>query len=272
MKIEIESLDNGRLFVNREYLDLLRAHRLKDADSLWNVSSDPVKKVVKDRGTERLFLDGVEFFIKRCSPISLKEKVKSAFSLKFRNFDALNEWNALLRFHELGLNTMTPVAAGFLSDGRTFILSLGLQNYKRASEIFHGLNDEPKKKDLIEKIASLAGKMHSNGIGHQDFYLVHMFVMNDSSEIYLIDLQRCIMEKPLPRRWMIKDLGQLYFSSRDYVNDNDVKLFIADYGKYFDGKNPLDAKSLRDAVLRKADKIKSHTDKILKRRASRRQA
>ena len=272
MKIETEILDNGRLFVNRAFLDMLRAHKLTSTSSIWNVSSDPVKKVVKERGTEKLFLDDVEFFIKRCSLISLKEKVKSAFSLKFRNFDALNEWNALLRFHELGLNTMTPVASGALPDGRTFVLTLGLQDYRRASEIFPELQDAAKKKDLIEKIASLAGRMHANGIGHQDFYLVHMFVMNTAQDIYLIDLQRCIVVENLAKRWIIKDLGQLYFSSRGYVDDKDVEFFISEYGKCFKGKSPLDDRKLRDSILRKAEKIKNHTDKIIRRRASRRQA
>lgn len=272
MKITTEIIDNGRLFVNSEFMDLLRAHKLTSVSALWSVSSDPVKKVVKERGTEKLLLDGTEYFIKRCSLSSIKERVKSAFSLKFRYFDAMNEWNALLRFHELGLNTMTPVAAGSLPDGRTLVLTLGLRNYRRASEIFPELQDAAVKKDLIQKIAVLAGKMHANGIGHQDFYLVHMFVMNDSQDIYLIDLQRCILGKELARRWIIKDLGQLYFSARDHVSDDDISFFISEYNKCFSGKSPLEDKKLRDSILKKAGKIKAHTEKILKRRASRRQA
>jgi len=272
MKIETEIFDNGRLFINREFSGVLRANGLTDVLSIWKVSSNPVKKVVKERGTERLFLDGVEFYIKRCSQIPLKERIKSAVSLKFRSYDALNEWNALLRFHELGLNTMTPVAAGSLPDGRTFVLSLGLRDYRRASEIFPGLQDETAKKELIEKIALFAGRMHANGIGHQDFYLVHMFVMNDTSEVYLIDLQRCVMAGNLGKRWIVKDLGQLYFSVRDYVDKKDIELFISIYNKSFQGAGPLEDKKLADAVLRKAEKIKAHTDKIMRRRASRRQA
>jgi len=272
MKIKTEILDGGKLFVNSTFLDILTANGLTSCSAIWNVSSSPVKKVVRERGTEKLFLkdpqsgEAAEYYIKRCGPIPLKQKIKSALSLKFKHFDALNEWSALLRFHDLGLNTMTPVAAGKMPGGYSFVLSLGIRNYRRASKIFPEFgSDVPsctRKKNLVVQIASLAGKMHSADIAHQDFYLVHIFVLNDTYEIYLIDLQRALMPEALPPRWIVKDLAQLYFSAADYINNDDISLFVSEYGKYFPAENPLDDKRLVNAIIRKAGRIKEHTAKI----------
>jgi hypothetical protein len=55
--------------------------------------------------------------------------------------------------------------------------------------------------------------MHAAGLAHQDFYLVHFFVKpTEDDALYLIDLQRVIIQKPLPTRWIIKDLAQMLFS------------------------------------------------------------
>ena len=161
---------------------------------------------------------------------------------------------------------MIPVAAGRLPEGKSFVLSLGLNDYQRASEIFPELHDDTRKKDLIGKIAELAGRMHAANIAHQDFYLVHMFVMNKTDNVFLIDLQRCVMEPNLGRRWIVKDLGQLYFSAYDHIDKKDITLFISAYNRCFKDAKPLDDKKLIDEISRKALKIKLHTDKITKRR------
>ena len=262
MNLKSELLDNKQLRVNTEFSELLKFNGIDSASKLWGIEGEAVKKILEQRGTERAFLntpDGgkLEVYIKRYTKIPLKERIKQAFSLKFRSFDAMHEWNALIAFHELGLDTMIPIAVAELEGGNNCNLTLGITDYVKAAELFKNFTEEDqvRKTALIEKIATIAGRMHAAGFAHQDFYLVHMFVReSEDDKIYLIDLQRLIMQKKLQKRWRVKDLGQLLFAARDYVSDSEVEHFLKIYCSYA-GENLYDDTSLIKAITAKADKI-----------------
>ena len=256
-----ESL-NEKFEVNAEFSELLKFNGIDCASKLWNLEGKAVKKILTQRGTERAFLntpegDKLEVYIKRYTRIPLREKIKQAFSLKFRSFDAFHEWNALNAFHKTGLATMIPMAVAELENSDTCNLTLGITDYVKAAELFKNFtpDDNERKLNLIRKIATIAGRMHAAGFAHQDFYLVHMFVReSEDDKVYLIDLQRLIMQKKLSRRWRIKDLGQLLFAARDYVSDADIKIFWETYCSYAGEKFKHD-NSLIKAIIAKADKI-----------------
>lgn len=262
MNFETISLDNGKLTINKDFADILEANGIDSAEKLWELEGEAVKKILKQRGTEKVILktpegDEFETYIKRYTKYPLKEAVKQAFSLKLHRFDAVHEWNALRAFHRAGLDTMVPMAVAEPGKGRSCNLTLGIKNYVKAAELFKDFSqeDEARKNTLIEKIAILAGRMHAAGFSHQDFYLVHMFVCPaENDKIYLIDLQRLIMRKKLGRRWRVKDLGQLLFAARPYVSDEDINKFREIYCSYA-GKEFADDVSLVNAITAKADKI-----------------
>jgi heptose I phosphotransferase len=262
MNYNTESLDNNKLTINNDFLNLLEFNKIDSAEKLWNLKGEAVKKILKQRGTERVFLDSpdgnkIEAYIKRYTKEPLKEKIKQAFSLKFYKYDAVHEWSALRNFHRKCLNTMIPMAVADLMDGRSCNLTLGITDYVKAAELFKNFTAEesPRKASLINKIAELAGRMHAAGFGHQDFYLVHMFVREqEDDKVYLIDLQRLVMQKKLSRHWRIKDLGQLLFSARPYVSDEEVESFWKIYCSYA-GEEFYHDKPLIKAVIAKADKI-----------------
>ena len=262
MNFNSESLDNNKLRVNTDFSELLKFNGIDSASKLWNIEGEAVKKILSQRGTERAFLntpdgDKLEVYIKRYTKIPVKEKIKQAFSLKFHSFDAIHEWNALHAFHRLGLDTMIPMAVADLGNGQTCNLTLGITDYIKAAELFKEFTPEDcvRKSALIKKIATIAGRMHAAGFAHQDFYLVHMFVReSEDDKIYLIDLQRLIMQKNLNKRWRIKDLGQLLFAARSYVSDADIKLFWEIYCSQGNEKFKQD-NSLIKAITNKADKI-----------------
>ena len=257
-----QSFDNGRLTINSDFVKLLEYNGVNTAAELWNLEGEAVKKILKERGTERVILkspDGgtVETYIKRYSRVPLKEKIKQAFSLKFYTFDAFHEWRALHAFHRLGLNTMIPIAVADAGNGKSCNLTLGITDYIKAAELFKNFTpaDRSRKLALIKQAAILAGRMHAAGFAHQDFYLVHMFVRpEENDKIYLIDLQRLIMQKKLSRRWRVKDLGQLLFSARPEATAMDVKRFWKYYCD-FAGKALYRNKSLIGSIVSKADKI-----------------
>lgn len=252
----------GKLKVNAKFTELFKFNGINCASKLWHIKGEAVKKILTQRGTERAFLNNpeggkLEVYIKRYTKIPLKEKIKQAFSLKFRSFDAIHEWNALKAFHKMGLATMIPIAVAKMENGDTCNLTLGITDYVKAAELFKNFtpDDNVRKLNLIKKIAIIAGRMHAAGFAHQDFYLVHMFVREgEDDEIYLIDLQRLIMQKTLSKRWRIKDLGQLLFAARDYVSDAEIELFWETYCSYAGQKFKKD-NSLIKAIIAKADKI-----------------
>jgi heptose I phosphotransferase len=117
-------------------------------------------------------------------------------------------------------------------------------------------------------VAEMARKFHQNGMNHQDFYLSHMFLGQDET-LYLIDLQRVVRRRRTPRRYLIKDLGQLNYAA-DFVGTlsrTDRMRFLLEYLE----KPTLSShdKSMVRKILAKTDRIAKHTVKLLERRRRR---
>jgi heptose I phosphotransferase len=78
----------------------------------------------------------------------------------------------------------------------------------------------PLKLALIQKVADIARSLHQNGVNHRDFYLCHFLLERNSLaekpvRIFLIDLHRVQIREHTPLRWIIKDLGGLFFSAME---------------------------------------------------------
>lgn len=271
MVIRTVSFNGGDLIVNSPFLPLLQKNDLFSPEGLWKLDSEPVKNVLKERGTSRAWLepvsgnDPVEVYVKRYLPLPFKERVKNLFSLKRGFNNAFHEWNALLAFHRHGLPTIMPVAVA-RSGNRSCNITLGIRNYIRGSEIF--APDSPlttgERKDVVKQIAWFAAKMHACNMAHQDFYLVHMFFdKDDYTTMYLIDLQRVVLAKRLSRRWLVKDLAQLIFSARGLFSADEIKLFMLEYVTNY---NAISTKKIeflvfKDAFIKTTRIIKRHERK-----------
>jgi len=81
--------------------------------------------------------------------------------------------------------------------------------------------------------------MHRNGINHRDYYICH-FLLDVSADVLtlppqdlrlsLIDLHRVQLRSSTPERWIVKDVGGLYFSSmRIGLTRRDVYRFMQVY-------------------------------------------
>lgn len=238
MEIQLSATSTRSFRVNAGFEILLRHNGITSARALYELESQTVKKVLKERGTSRVFLKDpaggpdIECYIKRYLKPSLKDRMKCALSLKpVFSSGALHEWDALCAFHRTGLKTMVPVAAGFF-ENKTCNLTLGITDYVRASELFRGelQSDPERRRRLIVKIAEYAAHMHQAGLAHQDFYLVHLFVKPlENDEVYLIDLQRTLMQQPLARRWAVKDLAQILFALTPFATETEMELFRKTY-------------------------------------------
>ncbi len=267
MEIKTCSWDNGNLVVNSKFANLLKSNNITSASDLWNLESQNIKATVPHRSTAKVLLQPetgeqpVETFIKRYEPATIKEILKGYLSLKKQaHFDALHEWEAIIACHRHGIPTMEPIAAARLGK-HTCNLTLGIKDYVRASELLASRDTTVprERKQLIAKIANLVGRMHQCGFAHQDMYLVHFFVKRSSSgtSIYIIDLQRMIMQKKLASRWRVKDLAQLLFSARPFLSDREILQFISIYSK-ISAFSLTNHKRVLKGVHRKAAKIEKH--------------
>ena len=170
-------------------------------------------------------------------------------------------------FKELGLPGPIPVAWG-QDKGNSLVLSEGIKYVMRLSDwaesyFSHGQVIGPDivktKHKIIEEVARIVGRMHAKGLHHQDLYLCHFLYGpgHDGLPLTLIDLQRVEQFRRLSRKWQIKDLAQLHFSSAPYITRHDIWRFWRIYSSIY--QNRIKRISLWHSILRKSKRIRRHT-------------
>ena len=206
----------------------------------------PEKDVFRAREgrlTVRLVRAGKPYFLKYHGGIGWGEIVKNLSQLRWPVLGASNEFHAVNRLHELGVDTMSVVA--YARSGinpaaqRSLIMTdelvgtISLEDYCRDWR-----HSPPRWRDrmrIVRKLADSAGRMHRAGINHRDFYLCHFHLDPDSLfqgtlRCYLIDLHRAQLRRRTPARWLAKDLAGLYFSAMDCgLQQRDLLRFLRAY-------------------------------------------
>ncbi len=264
MEIREKLLEEGSLVINEDFLGILEENSLLSPFAFWDLKDEPVKAEVPERRTGRFFLqrgqgEGVELFIKKYRPLPVSSRLKGLFSLKWEHHDGLHEWRALVLFHKNMLPTLIPVAAG-RAGRNTFCVTLGLKNYERASRLLDEGSrlSASERLNLIEKIGTYAARMHKKGFAHQDLYLLHFFVKLPDMVPFLIDLQRVVIQKNLRRRWAIKDIAQLLFSSRLVLSEKEIGHLLDSYCNEIGFDIRKDRRLFRDIEKKAAWMMKRH--------------
>ncbi len=260
--LAFEDWDDGRLRVNRAFAPILQDNGLASFSALMNHSGGTVaKQLLAERTTTRITLSGSKsFYLKRHTPPPLKEYVKPLLRLTWPILGAANEWRALLQFHAAGIPSMTPVALG-RSGRHSFVLTEALEGYVKLSHWLEG-DPPPEQLSLVgSKVAELAKRMHAAGLHHQDFYAGHLLLkpVDGSVDLRVIDLGRARRFRWLAKRWIIKDLAQLDYSTRQLTARQKVRFLQA----YLGGTGRLDApqKELAGRVIAKSGRIARHSQK-----------
>jgi len=216
------------------------------------------------RRTLQFVHNGKSYFLKYHSGTGWKEILKNLLQLRSPVLSARNEYEAAQRLRALGVDTLLPVAYGERgcnpATRESFLVTEDLANTRSLEEVCKPWNDAAPdvrvKRTLIDKLADSARIMHSHGINHRDFYICHFLLdeaslqtalqnKNNDFHCYLIDLHRCQIRQHVPRRWRVKDLGGLLYSSFD------AGLRMRDYYRFirrYTGK-PLD-QTLHDPLWR----------------------
>jgi heptose I phosphotransferase len=200
------------------------------------------------RRTTCVVLAGKAYFLKAHFGVGWKEIFKNLVQLRLPVVSARNEWRAIRQLEQLGVAT-TPLA-GYGIRGwnparlHSFVITDALENTVTLEVFCKPWGHDPPrtrtavlfKRALIASVAEIARRLHTQGINHRDFYLCHFRLVLSAATVpgvpclYLLDLHRAQLRARTPRRWIVKDIGSLYFSALDIgLTRRDLLRFIQHY-------------------------------------------
>jgi len=201
----------------------------------------------KNRRTLFFEKDGKGYFVKIHRGVGWKEILKNLFSLRLPIFGVRNEMRAIRRLEDLGVDTLKMVGFGIRGIAPawldSFIITEALENTLSLEDFCRTWPSDPPdfslKLSIVKKVAEIARRLHQNGVNHRDFYICHSLLdlttlnLKDISQglrIYIIDLHRVQIRNKTPKRWIIKDLAGLFFSSMDIgLTQRDLFRFMREY-------------------------------------------
>jgi len=272
MKIQV--IKERDLFINKDFAEFLDSLGLARFDDFMRLEGVVVKSAVRLRSTQRLDLKGVTVYVKKHFFPGMHEILKNLLRFRFPP-GALNEWRALLAFHAHNIPTMTPICAGrkpllWKIEKESFLLTDDLGEAHRLDDFLKVNGAVPcrgkmleKKKRILKNLADITRRMHSVGINHRDYYLCHL-LMDSRERLYVIDLHRVNVRNKVGKRWMVKDLAALLFSSLEVPVTHGQRL--AFYKRYMQiNQLSADDKTLIRLIVKKSNKIARHTEKIYRK-------
>lgn len=130
------------------------------------------------------------------------------------------EWRWLHELAAIGVPTARPVALGEEFRGsrerRSVVLMAAAPGESLERRVTSAISQAERER-LLLATARLVGRLHGAGIVHRDLYLSHLLWQADGPSadgtLTLIDLQRVCRPTWRLRRWMIKDLAALSYST-----------------------------------------------------------
>ncbi len=218
---------------------------------------------VKSRHTFRFENNGKGYFVKLHTGCGWAEIFKNLVQFKLPVMDAGQEYRALVHLKRVGVDTMTPCAFGCRGNnpaGRvSFLVTAELTDTVSLEDYCRDWAGNPPpfavKAALTRKLGTMVGRMHRSGLNHRDCYLCH-FLLKKGTEVtlspilFVIDLHRTQIRNTVPPRYLIKDVGGLYFSAMDAgLTRRDILRFIRAYS----GKPLRETLSRDRAFFRAAD-------------------
>ena len=277
-------LRDGSGLVHKEYKQFLEQQGLGSLNAVFRYEQGENlhKPGLGHRERFRIRLKGpggqhVVIYLKRFGYPGVKELVKRWIIRRSRYGAGIYDFLGAQRLAEKGIAVPRPIAYGqifnWLGEKRSFAIIEELPGSDSLERLLPNWNQKKKeyallrdKKELIRQTAHLVRQLHQSGYNHRDLYLCHIFLSRDGKgceRLNLIDLQRVFQPLILKRRWQVKDLAQLYYSSRDYFRYKDMMQFMHEY---FDNHRLTNyQKRLIRSVYRKAGRIERHVHHRMER-------
>lgn len=220
-----ENLDQGRIEAAPGFATLLHANQLDTFGSVMALEGGRVARDFPGRRTVRLELKAAgappqAVYLKRYDASYLSRLGRCLRWIGWPGYadEARQEWEALHRVGALGIRTATPVAVGQERAGglvrRSFLITAEIPGAVEGHAWMAQLPARARR-EFLQRVAAIARRLHGAGFVHKDFYIGHILVapVNGSPELFLIDLQRVVKPALLWRRWLLKDLGAMAYST-----------------------------------------------------------
>lgn len=180
---------------------------------------------------------------------------------------AQQEAQGIQALQQAQIPTISLVGWGRLTDGRSFLVTEDLADHQPADKLL----ENGFEFDRIRiPLAELAARLHNRGLHHRDLYLCHFLINpNQPADIHLIDAARVrpLPRWPMRRRWIVKDLAQLWYSlSQSQVSQQQAIAFFQQYARQT-GRRSLGF--LLWSIRRKAARIARHDVNLRRRQPGR---
>ena len=265
--------------------DLYLRHDLKAAwagrdpfEVVRNLQGDTYR-VVKNRRTLRFVEGGASYFAKVHDAVGWREIVKELCNLKLPPVGARNEYAACRYLAARRIKAPRVAAFGRLgrnpARARSFVVCDALDGYVSLEDLTDAWATDPPtlalRRRLVHAVADLARRLHGAGVNHRDFYICHIWANTEALsrgevELAIIDLHRAQIRPRVPRRWILRDLAALMFSTAHLgLSRNDHLRFLKRYTR-----RPLRSVLREEAALlrrirRRAERLEteSHTRQVI---------
>jgi hypothetical protein len=270
--------------IKRGFKGLLKENGFSDFDSFMNFTGGEVLKKITLRSITKFYLskDSLKygFYLKRhTQKRRLKEKVKGVFSA-LPPSEARKEFDAISALSAANVPCPGAVAYGERTRGgevESFLVTEALDGFIQLEKMVHDFTPPlsapmiKRKRALIREVALLTALLHGAGFNHKDLYLTHILAKFDKVSGYslkLIDLQRVEHRVSGRRRWLVKDISALNYSSPEGVITRTDRLR---FFKAYTGSQTLNRteRAFIKSVVQKTERIAAHTVKMYKRREER---
>lgn len=266
------SSTNGRTDAFDLYLrdDLNVAWAGRDPFEVVHALRGETYRVVKNRRTLRFVEGGAAYFAKVHDAVGWAEILKELCNLKLPAMGARNEYAACRYLETRGVKA--PRVAAFGRRGlnparaRSFVVCDALDGYVSLEDLTDTWPTDPPspalRRRLVHAVADLAHSLHGAGLNHRDFYICHIWantaaLARGEVELAIIDLHRAQIRRRVPRRWILRDLAALMFSTAHLgLTRNDYLRFLARYT----GRGLRDVLTEDAAILHR---VRRRSDRLL---------
>ena len=227
-------------------------------------------RLVKNRRTVRFVEGGAAYFAKVHDAVGWAEILKELCNLKSPVMGARNEYAACRYLEARGIKA--PRVAAFGRRGlnparaRSFVVCDALDDYVSLEDVTDAWPTDPPapalRRRLVYAVADLARSLHGAGVNHRDFYICHIWantaaLSRGNVDLAVIDLHRAQIRQRVPRRWVLRDLAALMFSTAHLgLPRNDYLRFLARYTG-----RPLRSVLREDAAFLR--RVRRRTDRLL---------
>lgn len=206
--------------------DLKSAWRGRDPfEVVWSLRGETFRAVASRR-TIRFEEGGAAYFAKIHEGVGWGEILKSLANGKTPVTGSRHEYAACRRLAAEGIPA--PRVAAFGTRGgnpaheRSFVVCDALEGYLSLEDITDAWATAPPRpavrRRLVLALADLTRALHAAGVNHRDYYLCHVLadvaaLARGEALLAVIDLHRAQVRRRTPRRWILRDLAALLFST-----------------------------------------------------------